>query len=362
MLVLTATDLLRFMVCNGSRLMPENPRFNVDDTVRNEGNAAHWLIEQVHKQIHGTDELLDKKAPNGVFITEEMVEYVMPFLEAIRGRGDVELDTSYSDGKHYRINGRADHIEYDKERSILYVRDFKYGWTAVEPEYNWTLISHAMGYIYPKLNGIFPAKVVFQIFQPRPHHPLGRMREWSVDTAMLNQLFQRMITVLSNPSDVLNTSKECKDCPARATCPAAQKAEMNAIDVSEKAFVSDVDDKTLGILLDDLERALKILEQGKKAYSEMALHRLKAGKIIPGYSTEKELTNKQWKEGITVETAKLLTGKDLGKKQMMTPAQAAKEGVSEAAIESLCERRQKGVKLVRLDADAAVKKMFGGAK
>lgn len=357
MLTLTATDLQRFMTCNGSIKMPENPRFNIDDTVRNEGNAAHWLIEQVFKQVAGTDDFVNKKAPNGVFITDEMVEYVTPFLEAIRGKGDVEIDTSHSDGRNYQINGRSDHIEYIEQRSILYVRDFKYGWTAVEPEYNWTLISHAFGWM-SKRPAYRVTHVIFQIFQPRPHHPMGRMREWSVDMAMLDQLFKRMIDVLSNPSDVLTTSKECKDCPARATCPAAQKAEMNAIDVSEKAFVSDVDDKTLGILLDDLERAIKVLEQGKKAYSEMALHRLKAGKIIPGYSTEKELTNKQWKEGITVETAKLLTGKDLGKKQLMTPTQAAREGVSEAAIESLCERRVKGVKLIRLDADAAAKKLL----
>lgn len=362
MLTLTATELQRFMTCNGSRLMPENPRFNIDDTVRNEGNAAHWLIEQVFKQVAGTLQFVNKKAPNGVFITDEMIDHVTPFLEAIRGKGDVEIDTSYSDCQRYQINGRADHIEYDKETSTLYVRDFKYGWTPVEPEYNWTLISHAMGYIYPKLNGVCPAKVVFQIFQPRPHHPMGRIREWIVDSVRMNELFDRMVNTLSKPSDMLKTSKECKDCLARATCPAAQKAEMNAIDFSEMAFVSDVDDATLAFLLDNIERALKILEQGKKAYSEMALHRLKAGKIIPGYSTEKELTNKQWKDGITIETAKLLTGKDLSRKQMMTPAQAAKEGVSEAAIESLCERRQKGVKLVRMDADAAVKKMFGDAK
>lgn len=358
MLTLKADDLPRFMTCNGYRLMPHHAPFNVDDTDRDEGNAAHWLVEQVHSGKFSPDELVDRKAFNGVFITDEMVEYVTPYLNAIKGRGQVEVDTSYSDGAHYSIRGRADHIEHDG--NTLVVSDFKYGWGIVEPKGNWTLISHALGFGFAKLNGRFPDYIELRIFQPRPHHPEGKIRAYTYSSQeLLNALWAQLSTALTNPSNELRTSEHCRKCPAFATCPAALKASMNAIDVSEEAFAADVDDATMGFLLDQIERAIKHLEQAKKAYTEKALHRIKAGGIIPGYGRETELTNRQWKAGITVETAPMLTGMDLSKKQLVTPTQAAKLGLSEEVINSLSERREKGSKLVRINPDQAVKKMFG---
>lgn len=365
MLTLKADDLPRFMTCNGYRVMPHNVPFNVDDTDRDEGNAAHWLVEQVHRGIFHLDELVDRKAFNGVFITEEMIEYADEYLNAIMGKGQVECDTSYSDGQNYSIRGRADHIEYSTWNKpqggvtkILHVSDFKYGWGIVEPKGNWTLISHALAWIFRNPNEQVD-EIVLRIFQPRPHHVEGKVREhrYSRDE-LLNVLWPQLSAALSNPSDQLRTSEHCKKCPALASCPAAMSACMNAIDVSEQALPSEVDDKTMGFMLDNMERAIKILEQNKKALSEKALHRIKAGAIIPGYGRETELTNRQWKEGITVDVAPVLTGKDLSKKQLITPAQAIKAGVSEVVVNSLCERREKGTKLVRISADQAAKKIF----
>lgn len=343
--------------------MPQHSRFNIDDTVRNEGNAAHWLIEQVHKRIHGTDELVNCKAPNGIFITEEMIEHVTPFLEAIRGKGMVECVTSYGDGQNYQVNGRADWLDYEPSAQLctLYVDDFKYGWGIIEPKDNWTLISHALGWIFKNPN--LPVhSVVFRIYQPRPHHPLGKMREAVYTIDEIHAKWEELKAALSNPKETLNTSNHCKDCPALVACPAAQKAGMNAVDVSEALYVADVDNANLAFLLDQIDRAIKVLESSKKAYGELALHRLKKGEIVPGYGTEKDLTNKQWKEGITVETAKLITGKDLSKNQLVTPAQAVRAGVDESIIDTLCERREKGVKLAKMDANVIVKKLFAGLK
>lgn len=359
MLTLKADDLPRFMTCNGYRLMPHNAPFNVDDSARDEGNAAHWMVQQIHSGKLTFQNVVGQKAFNGVFITDEMVEFAIPYLDAIMGKGEVECETSYGDNQRYQINARADHIEYDQLSDTLFVDDFKYGWGIIEPENNWTLISHAIGFIHRRLNGHFPARVVLRIFQPRPHHPEGKIREHVYDAGKMRDLFEYLIHTLCNPRDELRTSEHCRKCPALATCPAAIKAGMNAVDVSERPFVADLDDATLGFMLDQIDRSMKILEQNKKAYSEKALHRLKAGGMIPGYTRETELTNRQWKEGITVDTVKVLTGKDLAKKQLITPAQAVKHGLTEDAVNALTERREKGSKLVRLDADKAAKKMFG---
>lgn len=354
MLTLVADNLPRFMTCNGSVNMPSHQPFNVNDETRNEGIAAHWLIEQAHKGRFSPEELIDRKAENGVFITAEMVEHVTPYLDAIKGRGEVECVTSYGD-QHFQINGRADWVGYTNH--TLYVSDFKYGWGIIEPQDNWTLISHAVGWIFKNPN-LSVEEITFAIFQPRPHHPLGKIRNHTITFEELWQKWQILHNALLNPTNTLQTSGHCKRCPALASCPAALQAGMNAIDVSEIAYVADVDNEALSAILSNIEVAIKHLENSKKAYGEMALHRIKAGQIIRNYGIERELTNKQWKEGITVETAQLLTGKNIAKNQLMTPAQALKAGVSQEAIDALTERREKGVKLVRIDADTAARKIL----
>lgn len=361
MLTITADELNRFVACNGSLGMPKHRDFQPDDTVRNEGIAAHWLIEQVFKRRVGTDELIGKAAPNGVFITGDMVEHVTPTLDLWRGEGEVEVITSYGDGQHYQVNGRADHISYDTKTVTLYVDDFKYGWSPIEPEKNWTLLSHAFGWLFANpLVKTALQQVVLRISQPRPHHFAGKIREVTYTIDQVWSFWSALEAMLKAPSDALNTGKHCYKCPALATCPAAQKAGMNAIEISEMAYVADMDDGSLAFLLQQTERAIKVLTNNNKAYSEMALHRIKAGRVIPGYIAEKDLTNKNWKKGIDVETARLLTGKNLGKKQeMITPAQAVKAGVPQDVVDLLCERREKGFSLAKVDAATVIKKNFG---
>lgn len=357
MLTLTADELPRFMACNGSRAITQVPVFDPDNTMRNEGDAAHWLIEQVFNKHFGTDELVDRPAFNGVYITEEMIEATAPCLEGIRGKGAVEVITSYSDGQNYEVRGRADWLAL--ENTTLMVDDFKYGWSIIEPDNNWTLLSHALGWLFanPALAATV-THVTLRIWQPRPHHPLGKVRSVTYSIAEVWQFWAVLQAKLSNPDNMLNTSKHCKDCLGMINCPAAQKAAMNAIEVSEMAYVSNLDDRSLAFVLDQTTRAIKLLEQHHKAATDLALHRIKAGAIVPGYAVEKDLTNKNWKKGITVETAMMMTGKDLSKKELITPAQAIKAGVSQEAIDALCERREKGVKLSKMDANTAAKKLF----
>jgi hypothetical protein len=372
MLTITADELPRFMACNGSRNINKVQPFEPDNTMRDEGDAAHWLIEQVFNKRFGLDELVGRPAFNGVYITEEMAEAVTACLEDIRGRGAVEVITSYGDGRLYQVNGRADWVAF--EGTTLFIGDFKYGWSIIEPDNNWTLLSHAIGWLLRRSNtlrlqqqwlfanpiiAVGVSHVTLRIWQPRPHHPSGkRVRSVTYPVSEIWNYWNEMMLRLTNPNNMLNTGKHCKDCLGMINCSAAQKAGMNALEVSELGYVSNPDEATLAFIIEQSERAIKILEQNRKAATDLALHRIKAGKIVPGYTVDRELTNKQWKQGITVETAAMLIGKDLGKKQLITPAQAVKSGVAQEVVDALCERREKGVKLVKRDANATVKKMF----
>jgi len=355
MLSLTATQLPRFMACNGSRLMGGSPPFDQDDSVTEEGNAAHWLIEQVFTGQFTAEELIDRKAPNGVYITAEMVEHCEEYLIDTQGVGVTEVDTSYSGPPCYEIRGRADHIRHNQNR--LYVSDFKYGWKIVEPENNWTLISHAIGFL--SRNAITISDIHLRIYQPRPFHPDGSARQWIISYDELMQYWQTLRTALENPSDHVVSSPHCYKCPSLSQCPAAQIASMNAVDVAHKAFDSEIDNERLSWMLDNLKRAQDVLKQSLDAYEDVALHRLKAGQTIPEYTAQSGLGKTRWKDGVDGNLMLALTGVNVTAPKMITPNQAKEAGVPEDIVKAYTERPSTGFKLVRQSVSKKAEKLFG---
>lgn len=368
MITVTADELPRFMNCNGSRLLPASlPAATTDNTARDEGTAAHYMATAAFNNEFTVDELIDRKAPNGVYMTIEMAEHVQTYLDAIQRRhyeqsSGVEVDTSFGTDT-FRVNARADHVGHsiftasDWGDSSVYVDDFKYGWGIVEPENNWTLIAHAVGYCLTRQ--ITPSHIIMTIHQPRPYHPDGKSREWIITYEQLMTFYQQIAATLTNPSDQLVTGPHCRKCHALATCPAARKANMNAIDASETAFSDDIDNATLSFELNTLRTAQTSLNNRLDALEEMAKFRLKSGQVIDGYAVETQLSNTDWKPGIDVAMMKALTGKDLSKPKLITPKQAIKAGISEDVIKPFTERRQTGVKLVRVDANKKAQRIFG---
>lgn len=362
MLSVIATDLPRLIPCNGSRLMGASlPPVDATDATKDEGNAVHWLAAQWHCTVDAVPEdFIGRQSPDGIFITSDMVDHLEDYFDMI-AQGEVEVDTSH-DGNGWNVRGRADAIKYEPAGGHLTVGELKYGWRIVEPEMNWTLISHVAGFIAN--NPDKPVHTIdMTIFQPRPHHPNGSVRSWRIGIGDFVELYNKMAATLQSPDDMLNTGEiQCHYCPALATCPAARKAKFNAIEASEKAFSDQIDNDNLSFQLDHLKRASAMLKDLEKAYGELALYRVKKGEVVPNYGTEAELTNRNWKENLTPEFVETLTGKALTKKQLITPAQAEKAGVSKEVVAALTERHNKGVKLVRMDADAKAKKLFNQPK
>ena len=371
MLITDATNLPRIMQCNGSILLQADPVFaERDATTREEGNAAHWLASVVFNGQHTAIEMVDRKAPNGVYITAEMVEHVTEYvgeLTASFSRPDGSLngkmEWSYSiQGDNWAINGRADHVAFCNvpnrtANSILYIDDFKYGYTPVEPEMNWTLISHAVGFCLQER--VTPELIVFTIHQPRGQHHAGRMREWSISYEQLLALFDRMNATLRDPSNVLQTGPSCYHCPSFISCPARQAAELNGIETSHIAYNTEIDNFDLSERLQQILRAEELLKQSKKAYEELAIHRMKAGQVIKNFMLENGLTNRMWKEVVTPDLIKVLTGKDIAKRDLPTPKQAELAGVPPEIVAMFAERKPTGTKLVRADANKKAQKMFG---
>jgi hypothetical protein len=353
---ITASELARLMACQGSRLLGKIPPFDDDRTVADEGDAVHWLIEQVFRRLHTADELVDRKAPNGVFITGDMVRDSAQYLQDICSiAGDVEVQANYS-GATWEVAGRADFIGWGSENDLI-IDDFKYGFRIIEPHKNWTLISHAIGFILN--SGYVPTRIKFRIYQPRAFHPEGKVREWAISYEELIGYWQQIQSTLDNPSDLCVTGPHCYKCASQSLCPAFQVATSNAIDTSYMAFDSEISNEELSVSLDTLKRAQEVLKQAFEAYKELALHRLREGKKIPDYTIDFTKGDTQWNEGLDAETILLMTGIDVSKKEMITPTQAKKLGMSETLIKSFTNRPTTGLKLVRQSIHSKATKLLG---
>lgn len=357
MLTITATELTRFVECNGSRSMTEShPVIDTPNDVRDEGNAADWVIKEVIEGRFTPEELIDRKAPNGVYIDVGLIDHLQEYLDWILPRGFIEVETNHC-GQGWMIKGRADHIFYDETVKVLYVSDFKYGWGIVEPEMNWTLISHAIGWL-SKYRQFEVNEIVFKIFQPRPRHPKGCVREWVITKEHLDELFIRINATMTHPSNNLHTGEHCYKCPALANCPAARKAQLNAIDASENAFNAEIDNESLSFQLDHIKRAIKVLQTVEKAYIDLATHRLKEGQNIDNYSLTTELSNLNWLDNVDPDFVLGMSGIDIRKTSHITPTQAKSAGVSEEIIERFATREKKGLKLERISNAQKAEKIF----
>lgn len=360
MLVTDATNLPRLMVCNGSRLMTPDPVLTErDDTIREEGNAAHWLASVVFTGQHTAEELVDRKAPNGVYITAEMAEHVHDYISAIdrspRATRDMEWEYALGVAQKWRIKGRADYVA--SESGLLSIDDFKYGYSIVEPERNWTLIAHACGYITN--TGEIPQQITFTIHQPRAPHRDGRVRHWTVSYSELLELHAEIDRTLSNPSDTLNTGPHCYKCPAFASCPARQAAELNGIEAAHAAYNANIQNDELTSRLDQISRAIALLTQSKKAYEELAAFRIKAGEVIENYTVENDLTNRTFHSYVTPELLDALYGdKGICERQLPTLKDAT-AAYGEDAVAMLTTRHIKGAKLVRVNASKKAERLFG---
>lgn len=363
MLITDATSLPRLMACNGSRIMDGYaPSISFDTEAREEGNAAHYMALKAYRDGVAIRDLIDKKAPNGHFMTSDMAEHVETFLGVILNRpntaGGMERETTI-EGDGWRVNARADHIAQTPMGSEVFIDEFKYGWGIVEPEYNWTLITHAIGHLR-RVTTPGPHIINLVIHQPRPRHPLGPVRTWTISYYDLMSYAEQINRTLSAPSEELRTGPHCRKCKALPICYAARAASMNAIDFSHTAFVDQIDNATLSHELDELNRASATIKNRLEAYEELAQSRIKQGQIIENYGIDVAMSNRRWKQGFDVNALRAIIGIDLTTGKACTPAEALRRGVNSDVVSALTETVPTGTKLVRIDASKRAEKLLKG--
>lgn len=357
MFTIDATHLHQLMNCEGYRLLPDYERpADTDTELRDEGNAVHWLAQEKFEGRIAIDDVSSgRRAYNGVVISPSMYLHVREYLYNLT-IGQMEMVTSWGDGASYQINGRADHIGYDQSTDTLDIDDLKYGFSIVEPEFNWTLISHAIGWCIAQ--NYWPSRFRLRIHQPRPFHPLGTLREWMIPSTELIALHRQIVAVMQNPSDTLQTGNHCFKCTKRGICPAMRASTMCAIDVRQDAFSDELTDEQLADEYLLTEYASKMIKYRLDALKDMATHRVQSGRALPGLQLQRTYSNTQWKKAMTPEMVKAITGRDLTEPKLASPTAAKAAGVPELFMNHMTSRVETGVKLVTIDPSKVADKAF----
>ena len=367
MLTTDANSLPRLMACNGSRFMAgQVPAVTVDSTSREEGIAAHYMLATaLHKGVQQLDTLVDKKAPNGVFMDAAMCEHVAEFISVVQSRPAASRydEHGFSFGTDaWSVDCNPDSVSWSSDGIYMWLDDLRYGRRIVEPDHNWTMIANAIGLIRRRSSPP-PQYICFTIHQPRQRHPLGPVRHTWVSYIDLMHYAATMDRILSALSDTLNTGSHCGGCPAVGFCPAASAASANAIDASSVAFVDNIDNASLAYELDELKRASLAIKTRLDAYEELAASRVRKGDQVPNYVLETSYSNRQFKPGIDVAMASmLLRCNAAAPAKLATPAELERRGADKDMLAHITHRPSTGTKLVRVDADKYAAKLLNGAK
>lgn len=355
------SELTRVMQCFGSTIMNVAPIYPPSSSPKEEGEAAHWLAKAVFKGEADLSLAVNTKAPNGFFITEEMVENVSAYLNEIAMPKNaifngVDIDLSFG-GEGWNVAGRADHIAHIGQ--TLYVDAFHYGFRIVSADDNWSLIGAAIGYCIK--NNVQPSSVLLTVHQPRGFRPKSVPGQVSMEYEELCKKFERIAEQLTKKQKRCTTGNACGVCPYSYACAAFNSAGMNAIDISEAPIPQEPKGEELSRLLDDLERAKTVIAARLKSLHELATHQIGRGQVVPNYILEASTGAMEWTPGLSPEMITAMVGQNVSKPAAITPQQAKKQfAIPDVIIQTITRRKTTAPKLTRVDGDKHAKRIFQG--
>jgi hypothetical protein len=321
-----------------------------------EGTAAHWLAAQVLGGHYQLEELTDRAAPNGVIVTGEMVEHVSSYVDRPReGLPVVErLLQSAIPGVE---DGTPDALWIVGTRG--FIDDLKYGYGIVEIRDWWQGFSYAVD-LFAKHEWRLES-VTVTIVQPRPYHPDGRVRSWTITRETGWYLYQQLLAAAQrahDPDAPAVTGPHCKNCRALHACEAARRAGLNGVDVSLAGTATDLPADALAGELRQLRRAADAIKLRLDAIESHGLAIIDRGGIVPGWIAERSVGRERWTDPAKVAVLEMITGKTLHETKPVSPAQARKRGVSPATVKVYTETPVTGRKLVERDGSAKAAQVF----
>ena len=360
---LSPSSAHRWVHCPGSVQMSEQFP-NESGAAALEGEAAHWVGSEVLSG-RGGDPFVGRTAPNGVIITEEMVDSAKVYVAAVHSvtphlkrlvEQRVEIPTVHAD-----CQGTPDCVVFS-ECEELHIFDLKYGYGVVEPWDNWQLICYAAGHVTPTTRF-----VSLHIVQPRPFHYDGPHRTWRIGAGVLADYISKLTTAAiealsANPRTI--SGSHCHYCLAMKNnaCSTGRGAAGNAIDFISHTRVELMSPAALSYALQTIFRAEEAIKFVRAGLESQAQGIFNSGGNVPGWMLQAGTGRQQWKVPVAeVIALSQVMGIDLCKSvDTITPAQARKAGLSEDIVNMFSERQSGEKKLVPFN-DVKISAVFGGA-
>lgn len=363
--------------CPGSVRMEAQYPEEEETEEQREGTAAHHYIAEM---LRGRECPVGSLAPNGVPITDEMVECGAEMIEDIRSTlaaatpGSVlrvEEFVAAPTYVHKDNGGTPDAYILDRGQKHLHLWDYKHGHRVVDPYRCWQLINYD-GCIFES-EGITKHDAMFwtvtmTICQPRAYAREGSLREWFAQGSEIVALISNLSAaahVASSPTAPCHTGDHCRDCRAQWDCVANQKVGGTALDIIHGQQSTNMDPAALGLEAKILAQALQRGKDRLAALEARALALVRSGNNVPYHSLEWTNPRPKWEEGQEETAAGLcaMFGVEIARpwNTPITPKQAIKAGVDETVIKPYVFTPPASQKLVRVDDKAALR-VFGSRR
>lgn len=362
----------RWVYCHGSVAL--GAPFPEDSTPEAmEGTAAHWAATE---PLAGRAVIAGDVAPNGIVITDEMIEGAALYHAAVYSRIQSQWiraeDVLPIPDIHDQNGGTIDTWGLGFTPWLLHVVDYKFGHGFVEVFENWQLLDYLSGIVsFLVREGIAPAnyedliEVELTIVQPRNYHRDGPVRSWRVKLKDLRAQFNVLRDAAARsvmPNAETRTGEWCQHCPARHVCRTLQNSTMQIADRAGDSTPLVLDAIQLGNELRWLHHARGLLDARITGHESEALAMIRAGAQVAHYKAEYGQGREIWREG--TESAVIAMGRMLGHDlakppTAITPNQARTKGIDAAVISEYSHRPPGALKLVPMDT-TQTRKIFGG--
>lgn len=358
------------------------------------GTACHQIAEKCLRGNGPADRYLgttEKGKSHSFEVDDEMAETAQTYVDYVVAVIDSDPDaqcwieqnfTLASLKPPFEAGGTADAVVYLPKAKTLEVIDLKGGrGHVVEAIGNPQGRTYALGAMLAH-QGLDVDRVKVTIVQPRAPHKDGRIRsdefhvadliEWTADLmAAMKRSAAATAEHPSNPDGSgiaistwaakwLKPGDHCKFCKAKATCPAVEKAALDAVGI----WFDDLDQPRLANAMsgDDpvqLARDLDMLDMIEgwcNARRERAHMLAESGVDIPNYVLVPKQGREKWMDDVepkvlaAAKSAGLAPAKYLNPGKLRTPKQVRKElGPKASLIDGLSETPSAGTNLVRAD-------------
>jgi hypothetical protein len=362
----------RLVNCPGSFLMTQMYPEPTDTPAAMEGTAAHWVCAEL---AVGNRVEIGQLAPNGIAITDEMIEGAEMFVDQI----PASMMPPWGAMKQFYVEKRVDiprvhelcwgtpDVRYHIDKRIT-ILDYKFGHAYVDVFENYQLMAYAAGAL--DAVGGSDLDVVFDltIVQPRCFHRDGPVRTWTVLASEIRGHINRMQNVCgalsSRPDDAqCSTGEHCKYCPANHACDALQRSTQSVLDFMAKPIPSDMPPGEKGLYLSRVQKAIVLLKAIGDGLEQEVEASIRRGVPVHGYDLQPGQGRTTWtRPQGEIEALGDMLGADFRKHSLITPKQAQatlkKIGIDGSVITEYSGVSSGELKLVASDS-SLTRRVFG---